>query len=66
MNNSITDLECLDKINVSLPNSLVTVFSADILELLGDVWPFNSLLILSCVYLSCRQYKPGYGSVAGD
>jgi hypothetical protein len=44
MNNSITDLECLDKINVSLPRSLVTVFSADILELSGDVWPFDSFV----------------------
>ena len=44
MNNSITDLECLDKINFSLPNSLVTVFSADIFELSGDVWPFNNFV----------------------
>ena len=44
MDNSITDLECLDKINVSLPNSLVTVYSADNLELSGHVWPFNNVV----------------------
>jgi len=44
MNKCITDLECPDKINFSLPRSLVTVFSADIFELSGDVWPFDSFV----------------------